>query len=77
MPMPHPSRAEPSRAEPLRAGAAVAYCPGCGVRLDSPAAFMQEFWADADRHFLCWYPGCGLMCTVVISDRLLSHKPGH
>jgi len=38
---------------------------------------VQEFWADADRNFLCWCPGCGLMCTVVISDRLLSHEPAH
>lgn len=70
--MAHPSLAEPSRARP-----GVTHCPGCGACLDSPAAFVQEFWASADRNFLCWCPGCGLMCTVVISDRLLSHEPEH
>ena len=53
------------------------FCPGCGARLDSGAAFVQEFWAGPDRNFLCWCPGCGLMCTVVISARLLGHEPEH
>ncbi len=45
--------------------------------LDSCVAFVQEFWAGADRNLLCWCPGCGLMYTVGISDRPLSHEPRH
>jgi hypothetical protein len=55
----------------------VTHCPGCGARLDAGAAFVQEFWAGLDRNFLCWCPGCGLLCTVVISARLVSHEPEH
>jgi hypothetical protein len=72
MPMPPPSRAE----EP-HAGADVTHCPGCGGSLDSGAAFVQEFRAGGDRNFLCWCPGCGMMCTVVIGARLVSHEPEH
>jgi hypothetical protein len=57
--------------------AGVTHCPGCGAALTAPAAFVQEFWSAADRNFLCWCPGCGLMCTVLIGDRLVSHEPGH
>jgi hypothetical protein len=55
----------------------VTHCPGCGGSLDSGAAFVQEFWAGGDRNFLCWCPGCGLMCTVVIGAQLVSHEPEH
>ena len=57
--------------------AGVTHCPGCGTALTGPAAFVQEFWSAAERNFVCWCPGCGLMCTVVIGDRLLSHEPEH
>jgi len=36
-----------------------------------------EFRAGHDRNFLCWCAGCGLMCTVVVSPRLVSHEPEH
>jgi hypothetical protein len=55
----------------------VGFCPGCGAALGADAAFVQEFWAGEDRNFLCWCPGCGLMCTVVIGARLVSHEPEH
>jgi len=55
----------------------VSFCPGCGARLDAPASFVQEFWAQDDRNFLCWCAGCGLMCTVVVSPRLMGHEPEH
>jgi hypothetical protein len=55
----------------------VGFCPGCGAGLRAGAAFVQEFWAGEDRNYLCWCPGCGLMCTVVISARQLSHEPEH
>jgi hypothetical protein len=55
----------------------VTHCPGCGTKLGGQAAFVQEFWAAADRNFLCWCPSCRLMCTVVIGDRLVSHEPWH
>ena len=55
----------------------VGFCPGCGAALGADAAFVQEFWAGEDRNFLCWCPGSGLMCTVVIGARLVSHEPEH
>jgi hypothetical protein len=55
----------------------VGFCPGCGADLSSGTGFVQEFWSGEDQNFLCWCAGCGLMCTVVISARLLSHEPGH
>lgn len=51
------------------------HCPGCGDSLGP--GFVQEFWTGADRNFLCWCPGCGLMCTVVIGTRLVSSEPEH
>jgi hypothetical protein len=75
--MPHPSRAETPQAGTPRPGAGVTHCPGCGASLDNGAAFVQEFWAGDDRNFLCWCPGCGLLCTVVISARLVSYEPEH
>jgi hypothetical protein len=60
---------------PPAAGGGVTHCPGCGDNLG--AGFVQEFWTRADRNFLCWCPGCGLMCTVVIGARLVSHEPEH
>ena len=53
------------------------FCPGCGASLAGDAAFVQEFWAGEDRNFLCWCARCGLMCTVVIGARLVSHEPSH
>jgi hypothetical protein len=53
------------------------FLPGCGACLRAGAAFVQEFWAGEDRNFLCWCAGCGLMCTVVISSRLVSDQPEH
>ena len=73
--MPSPPPADPPPT--LRAAPAVTHCPGCGAALAGPAAFVCEFWSAAERTFVCWCPGCGLMCTVVIGDRLLSHEPGH
>jgi hypothetical protein len=55
----------------------IGHCPGCGAGLGGSAAFVQEFWAGDDRNFLCWCPACHLMCTVVVSDRLVSHEPEH
>jgi hypothetical protein len=55
----------------------VAFCPGCGAGLRSGAGLVQEFWAGEDRDFLCWCPSCGLMCTVVLSARLVSHELSH
>jgi hypothetical protein len=57
----------------------VTHCPGCGDGLgaDAGAGFVQEYWTGADRNFLCWCPGCGLMCTVVIGARLLGSEPEH
>jgi hypothetical protein len=69
--MPSPPPADPP------AGAAVTHCPGCGAALTGPAAFVQEFWSAAERNFVCWCPGCGLMCTVMIADRLLGYEPAH
>ncbi len=54
-----------------------AFCPGCAAALDDPAAFVQEFWVGADRHFLCWCVRCELLCTVVIAAQLVSHEPEH
>jgi hypothetical protein len=55
----------------------VGFCPGCGARLTAGAAFVQEFWSGEDRNYLCWCADCGLMCTVVISSRLVSVEPEH
>jgi hypothetical protein len=55
----------------------VGFCPACGASLEAPASFVQEFWAGADCHFLCWCAGCGAMCTVAISPRLVSSEPEH
>lgn len=52
------------------------YCPGCGERL-ADRAFVQEFWTADDRRFLCWCPGCELMCTVVLSPQLVGTEPEH
>jgi hypothetical protein len=60
---------------PPAAGDGVTHCPGCGNSLRS--GFVQEFWAGPDRNFLCWCPGCGLMCTVVIGTRLVGSEPEH
>lgn len=54
----------------------VGFCPGCGGPLDGPS-LVQEFWVGQDRHFLCWCAGCGLMSTVVLAARLVSHEPEH
>ena len=35
------------------------------------------FRAGEDRNFLCWCPGCGLTCTVVLGARVVSHEPEH
>jgi hypothetical protein len=56
-------------------GDTVSYCPGCGAALGE-AAFVQEFWSGADRHFLCWCAACELMCTVVIGA-LVGTEPEH
>ena len=64
------------------------FCPGCGAGLHeglapggdarhAAASLVQEFWVGADRHFLCWCAGCGMLCTVVLSARLVSHEPEH
>lgn len=54
----------------------VRHCPGCGSALDD-AAFVQEFWSGADRHFVCWCAGCRLMCTVVVAPHLVGTEPEH
>jgi hypothetical protein len=57
-------------------GSPVGYCPGCGAALEG-AAFVQEFWAGSDRHFVCWCAACSLMCTVVLSPHLVGTEPEH
>ena len=49
----------------------------CAADLAADRAFVQEFWSAADQNFLCWCPDCGTMCTVSLSDRVLSHEPEH
>lgn len=58
---------------PVGPSVVVGHCPGCGAEL----AFVQEFWAADDRHFLCWCAGCELMCTVVVSPQLVATEPEH
>jgi hypothetical protein len=53
----------------------VGFCPGCGAELGG-AAFVQEFWSGADRHFLCWCAGCGRTYTVIIGA-LVGTEPEH
>ena len=52
------------------------FCPACGSAL-ADAAFVQEFWVAADRHFVCWCAACELMCTVVVARRLVGTEPDH
>jgi uncharacterized Zn finger protein len=51
----------------------VSHCPGCGAAPE----FVQEYWVGADRHFLCWCAGCGMLSTVVLAAHLVSHEPEH
>jgi hypothetical protein len=44
---------------------------------EKTSASPREFWAGEELNFLCWCAGCGLMCTVVVSSRLVSHEPEH
>lgn len=53
------------------------FCPGCGHPLADPSAFTQELWTGADRHVVCWCPGCDLMCTVVLGPHLVGTEPEH
>ena len=54
----------------------VRFCPGCGASL-ADSSLVQEFWVAADRHFLCWCAGCGMLSTVVLAAALVSHEPEH
>lgn len=54
----------------------MSFCPGCGSSLDG-ASFLQEFWSGADRNFLLWCAGCGLLSTVVLPAAIVSTEPEH
>jgi hypothetical protein len=41
------------------------------------SSLVQEYWVGADRHFLCWCAGCGMLSTVVLAAVLVSHEPEH
>jgi ribosomal protein S27AE len=55
----------------------VQFCPSCGSDLTDERAFVQEYWSAADQNFFCWCPRCGVMCTVTLSERVISHEPEH
>lgn len=53
------------------------YCPACGADLDDERAFVQEYWSADDQHFFCWCARCGVMCTVMVSEQVVSYEPEH
>jgi hypothetical protein len=58
----------------MNATATVRCCPQCGLALDGPRGFIQEYWEASHRHFLCWCPACDLTTTVTLAERIEGHE---